>query len=88
MTIPTFNIECQEDIKEFFSWLVNNEMLLHPDDSFTWIIDNMEDDGEEADITREQAEYLDDVMDKCFEVCDDYGFDIYELAYNTAMDND
>jgi len=87
MTIPTFNIECKEDIKNFFSWLVNNELLLHPDDSFTFILDFADDENPD-DITMEQAEYLDEVMDKCFEVCDEYGFDIYDMAYNMAKDND
>lgn len=79
-TIPTFSIQSVADVKQFFSWLAENDLLIHPDDAFTWIVDFAEDDGEEPCITMEQALYLDEVMDKCFEVCEENQEDVYELC--------
>ena len=80
MTIPTFNIKNVADVEKFFMWLKDNDILLHPDDGFTWLVDFAEEEGEIPCITREQGTYLDDVMDKCFEVCEDSNADIYELS--------
>lgn len=80
MTIPTFNIETVADVEQFFTWLRANDILLHPDDSFTFLVDLAEEEGEIPCITSEQADYLDEVMDKCFEVCEDSNEDIYELS--------
>lgn len=82
MEIPSFNIETVADVKEFFTWLVNNEWLIHPDDRF---IDEVEEGG---DLTIDNAVTLDNIMDKCFDVCEEYGVEIYELAYGMAMESD
>ena len=84
MTIPTFSIKSKEDINDFFSWLIGKDMLIHPDDSFHFIIDFAEDENENPCITREQANYLDEVMEKCVEWCEENNEDIYEVAmWNT-----
>lgn len=69
MNIPDFSISSKDDVNGFVAWLIEHDILLHPDDSFTWI----------ADIPKQQAEYLDGVMEKCFEICGD---SIYELINN------
>lgn len=82
MTIKNFTIESVNDVKDFFQWLADNDMLLHPDDSFTEIID-FADDENPTDLTMEQAEQLDDMMNKCFDVCDECGEEIYAIAFET-----
>lgn len=80
MIIPTFQIDSVEDVKSFFTWLLDNDLLLHPDDSFTSIVDFAEEEGEEPSISREQAEHIDNLMQKCFDICNEQGADIYELC--------
>lgn len=80
MTIPTFNIESTADVRKFFSWLSANDLMIHPDDCFVYLLDFAAEEGELPTITIAQAEYLDEVMERCFYVCDDESTDIYELA--------
>ena len=84
MTIQQFTIESVQDVKDFFQWLANNDMLLHPDDDFNDIID-LADDENPACITSEQADQLNDMMNKCFDVCEEEGVENYALAYETVV---
>ena len=79
-TIPSFDIKTTYDIKLFFDWLYEHDILLHPDDSFTFICDFAEQENEEPSINRGQAEYLDTIMQKCFEVCEENNADIYGIC--------
>lgn len=44
------------------------------------MIDNMEDDDEIPCITREQADYLDEVRERCIDLCDDLDADVYGIC--------
>lgn len=77
--IPDFAINTTADIKTFFSWLLDHDMLIHPDDSFIWFLDFADDDAP-AIITAEQAKKLDTIMHRCFDVCEATGTDIYDIA--------
>ena len=70
MTIKHFNITTTEDVKEFFAWLTNEAIPFHPDDSF----------HDYEGITFDEATELDLMMDKCFDVCEEAGEDIYAIA--------
>lgn len=72
-----------EDVSRFFKWLVERKNLcFHPDDSF---FDYINFDTKERSFTDSEADALDDVMERCFEVCDDAGEDIYQLAWNEVF---
>lgn len=85
MTIQQFTIESVQDVKDFFQWLANNDLLIHPDDMFAWFLDFADEDNPSV-ITAAQAEYLDDLMEKCFDVCNTEGKDIYEIALGFGRD--
>lgn len=62
-----------EDVKSFFQFLYDEyDLIYHPDDSFHEYIDNTS----ALVFSEDQAEYLDSVMQKCFDVC---GIKIYEV---------
>lgn len=72
-----------EDVSRFFKWLVEcKQLCFHPDDSF---FDYINFDTKERSFTDNEADALDDVMERCFEVCDDAGADIYGLASNEVI---
>lgn len=71
------------DVSRFFKWLVEcKQLCFHPDDSF---FDYINFDTKERSFTDNEADALDDVMERCFEVCDDSGEDIYKLASNELI---
>lgn len=79
--IPAFEINNVEDVRTFFKWCVENSIMIHPDDDFEWVVDFAEKEGEKPCINREQAQQLNALMERCFEVCpDDEENGIYALA--------
>ena len=79
MEIKKFNIESVADVKEFFTWLADNSLLIHPDDKFAWFLDFADEENPSV-ITAEQADDLDNMMEDCFDVCEAEGTDIYDIA--------
>lgn len=78
MEIPTFTIETKDDIQKYIGWATENNLLLYPDDSYLWILEFADDENPSC-ITLEQATYLDQVVAKCFDVCEQLKLDIYKL---------
>lgn len=71
-------IKKPEDVSRFFKWLVEvQDINFHPDDDFRDCITYKT--GERV-FTDREADALNDVMDRCFDVCDTAGVDIYELG--------
>lgn len=76
-----FTINLPEDVGRFFFWLVFEcRVNFHPDDSFDSYVSLKT--GEQT-FTKEQADKYDAVMERCFEVCEQYQRDIYEIAIRT-----
>lgn len=72
-----------EDVSRFFKWLYECKHLsFHPDDSF---FDYINFDTKERLFTDNEADALNDVMERCFEVCNYAGVDIYKLASNELI---
>ena len=66
-----------EDVKLFSFQLVNEENLsFHPDDDFADYI-NLE--TRESLYSEEKVKFLNQQMERCFDICDQFGADIYEL---------
>jgi hypothetical protein len=73
-----YNINSRESMEQFFTDIVAiHKCTLHPDDPFTDMV-NLETD--QPTFSKEEAEYLDNVMRDCFQYCDDNQLDIYEVA--------
>lgn len=70
-------IKTIEDVAFFASQLVNKENLnFHPDDDFSDYI-NLE--TQESLYSEKEIQILNQQMKKCFDVCDQFGADIYVL---------
>lgn len=66
-----------EDVKLLAFQLVNEENLsFHPDNDFSDYI-NME--TKELVYSEKEVQFLNQQMEKCFEICEQFEADIYEL---------
>ena len=71
------NITTIEDVKLFAFQLVNEENLnFHPDNDF---LDYINTETNLPVYLLEESKKLNALMNKCFEVCEQYNEDIYEL---------
>ena len=67
-----------EEVRSFFVSLIEEESLnFHPDEDFMNYI-NL--DSKLPTYTHEQAIHLNCLLDKCFDICDTEGIDIYNLS--------
>lgn len=65
-----------EDVEAFFQFLYDEyDLAFHPDDPFHDYIDRY---GKPL-FTKEESDYLDSVMHKCFEVCEQNGTFVYHV---------
>lgn len=77
-----FTIETIEDVKAFFETLHNKyELAFHPDDSFE---DYVNIESGVPTFTKEESIYLNEVMDKCFKVCNKEGVEIYLVGLSVS----
>lgn len=77
-----FKIETIEDVKEFFETLHNKyELAFHPDDLFE---DYVNIATGEPTFTKEESTYLNEVMEKCFEVCNRESVEIYLVGLSVS----
>ena len=73
-----FEIKTPLDVAKFFYWIVFEVGInFHPDDSFKDYVNYV---TKEPTFTSEQADYYDEVMEKCFKVCKKKHRDIYQIA--------
>lgn len=78
MEIKNFTITTPHDVASFFVWIVfERGVAFHPDDPFSDYISLT--DGART-FTDEEAAAYDRAMELCFDVCERYGRDIYEIA--------
>ena len=76
--ISTKEINSLRGVSLFFKALNKASLAFHPDDSFTNYIDL---ETKEPCFSEKEALRLDDLMDKCFEICEPLGEDkIYDIA--------
>lgn len=73
-----FEITLPEDVARFFLWLVFDRRLnFHPDDGFEQYQSY---ETHEPTFTAEEVAYYNNRMELCFNVCEKYKRDIYEIA--------
>lgn len=83
MEIENLKIESISDIRKFFKYLINTlNIIFHPDTPFTDYI-NLE--THEPTFTKKQCAQLETILDKCFELCDESGVDIYDIGFPIEM---
>lgn len=73
-----FEIKLPEDVGRFFFWLVfDRKVNFHPDEDF----EEYEDlETHEYTFSDDEARYYNYTMSECFDVCEKYNRDIYEIA--------
>ena len=76
-------IKTIEDVKKFFQYLSGErKVIFHPDDDFEQYV-NME--TLERTFTPEECDKFNVMMQKCFEVCEAEGEDIYLVGIETLI---
>lgn len=74
--MKTIIINNVKDVEDFLQSLYDEYALVfHPDDPFDQYINK----NGEVVFTKDESDYLDSVMERCFEVCEQNGTDIYEI---------
>ena len=73
-----FEINHPKDVGRFFFWLVFDcKIYLHPEDNFADYVDM---ETGEPTFNDKQCDMYNEIMDECFEVCEKYNRDIFEIA--------
>lgn len=73
--MKTITINNTNDVRNFFQFLYDEyDLIFHPDDSFHEYIDN---NGFQM-FSSEQADHLDALIQKCFDICGDKIYETLE----------
>ena len=72
-----------DDVKEFFTWLLDEGINFHPEDSFGKYI-NIE--TGEPSFSGPVAVELDDLMDQAWSICEKLGVDCCEVACEITLE--
>ncbi|NNV57306.1 hypothetical protein [Limnovirga soli] len=75
-------IETAEDVKAFAKQLITEGVSFHPDDDFNDYV-NLEESI--PTYSKEEADVRNGLMNKCFEVCEKEGIDIYDVALEVSL---
>lgn len=75
--VKTYTITDEQSILNFFQSLyTDHDLNFHPDDPFeTYIGEN-----DQPTFTKEEADYLNSIVQQCFDWCEANGKDVYVLA--------
>jgi hypothetical protein len=65
-----------EDVKQFAKQLIAEGLSFHPDDNFT---DYINFSTNEPSYNTQEADLRNELMNQCFEICENDGVDIYEI---------
>lgn len=75
-------IETIEDVKSFAKQLIAEGVSFHPDDDFNDYVNFKEN---KPTYIKEEADLRNDLMSKCFEVCEKEGVDIYDVTLEVSL---
>ena len=75
-------IQTSEDVKAFAKQLVEEGVSFHPDDDFNDYVNFKEN---KPCYSREEADLRNELMNNCFEICEDEGTDIYDLMLEVTL---
>ena len=75
--MQVITIKTIKDVQDFFQSLYDNyDVAFHPDDSFHGYVN----EKDEPTFSSVDADNLDAVMKRCFDICDENETDIYETG--------
>ncbi len=81
----SFTISTINDIKSFFTYLMNDLLIVfHPDDNFSDYVDI---ETREPTFTEIEAEYYENLLTTCFMLCEKEKQDIYEICFEIMTQN-
>jgi hypothetical protein len=75
-------IETTEDVKAFAKQLIAEGVIFHPDDDFNDYVNFKEN---KPCYTKEDADSRNELMSKCFEICEKEGVDIYDVMLEVSL---
>ena len=75
-------IETADDVKVFAKQLIAEGVSFHPDDDFNDYVNFKE---QEPSYKKEEADLRNNLMKKCFEVCEKEGIDIYDVMLEVSL---
>lgn len=75
-------IETADDVKAFAKKLIAEGVSFHPDDDFNDYVNFKE---KIPTYTKEEADLRNELMNKCFEVCEKEGIDVYDTMHEVAL---
>lgn len=75
-------IETVYDINAFAKQLIAEDVSFHPDDDFNEYVNFK---VNTPTYTREEADFRNDLMNQCFEVCENESFDIYAVMLEVSL---
>lgn len=75
-------IETADDVKAFAKQLIAEGVSFHPDDDFNDYVNFKENT---PTYTKKEADLRNDLMNKCFEVCEKEGIDIYDVMLEVSL---
>ncbi len=75
-------IETTEDVKAFAKQLIAENVSFNPDDDFNDYVNLKEN---KPTYTKKEADLRNDLMSRCFEVCEKEGVDIYDVMIEVSL---
>ncbi len=75
-------IQTSEDVKAFAKQLIMEGVSFHPDDDFNDYVNFKEDT---PCYSKDEADLRNELMNNCFDVCENEGIDIYELMLEVSL---
>lgn len=76
------NITTIEDVKNFAKQLIGEGISINPDDDFN---DYVNFATNSPSYNKEDAAFRNKLMEKCYEVCENEGIDIYEIMMRELL---
>jgi hypothetical protein len=75
-------IETADDVKAFAKQLISEGVSFHPDDDFNDYVNFKENT---PTYTKEEADLRNNLMNRCFEVCEKEEIDIYDTMLEVTL---
>ena len=75
-------IQTIDDVKSFARQIISEGTSFHPDDDFNYYV-NFEDN--KRCYSKEDADFRNELMNKCFDVCEKAGTDIYDVMLEVTL---
>lgn len=75
-------IQTSEDVKLFAKQIISEGVSFHPDEDFNHYVNLKEN---KPCYSKDEAEIRNELMNKCFDICEKEGVDIYDLMLEVSL---